>query len=133
MLIVAWFDTKPVASLTVYGIGVGSPVKPACGVNVTLPLGAAVQVPWPATTSVVCWPARPGFRSTVLTSKSLFDRCRSCRAQRHRPAVASELSLFATGGCCCSPPDVAGLDVLPSLSWTVYWIGAGSPCTPPAA
>jgi len=53
MVIVARFDVRPVVSCTVYGIGVGSSLKLASGVNVTLPALSTVHVPWPATTSVV--------------------------------------------------------------------------------
>jgi len=72
MVIVAWFETSPVASLTVYGIGVGSPWKVASGVNVTLPSASTLHVPCPATDNEVWMPAVAGSKSTVLTSRSLF-------------------------------------------------------------
>jgi len=42
----------PSGSLTVYWIGVGSPVKPGSGVKVIAPVaGLTLHVPWPATGS----------------------------------------------------------------------------------
>jgi len=99
-VIVAWFDTRPVASLTVYGIGVGSPVKPACGVKVTLPLGAAVQVPRPLPPASSAGPRAPDSGPPCSHQVVVRIGIVARGAQRHRPGgLASELSLFATGGC----------------------------------
>src|SRR5262249_38248555 len=100
MVIVAWLDTFPVRSLTVYEIGVGSCVKPACGVKGTLPELSTLQVPWPATVRVVCRPGVAGSRSTVLGSRSkLGSVSLSVTFKVTGPAgLCSELSLTATGG-----------------------------------
>jgi hypothetical protein len=102
MVMIAWFDTKLVKSLTVYGIGVGSSVKPDSGVNVTLPLPSTLHSPWPATTSVVCWPASDGFRSTDVGSKSPFGSLSLVRmfSVTGPGGLASELSFTAIGGNC---------------------------------
>ncbi len=63
-------------SVTVYGTGVGSPVNPASGVNVTVPSGLACHVPSPGTTKLSLSPspsvsvAVGSVKFTVLTFKS---------------------------------------------------------------
>src|SRR5262245_1544601 len=111
MVIVAVLDTFAVASLTVYETGVGSFVKPACGVKVTSPrLLSAVQTPWPGTVKVLPsgLSVDPGgglTNFTVLGSRSrLGSVSLLVTFSVTGPAgLCSELSLTATGGWAAAP------------------------------
>jgi len=80
---------------------VGSCVKPACGVNVTLPALSTVHVPWPVTVNVVCRPGVAGSRSTVAGSKSLFGSVSLAvtLSVTGPGGWFNRLSFTATGGC----------------------------------
>ena len=61
----AELEVRPVRSLTVWLIGVGSSEKPAWGVKVTLPVAFTVQVPWPGTVNAASVKIRTNGKSTT--------------------------------------------------------------------
>ena len=67
---VAWLETMPCPSVTVYGIK-AVPRKPGFGVKVTCPELFTEAVP-PFTVTVCCKPDTPGWRSTVATLMGLL-------------------------------------------------------------
>ncbi len=113
--------TAPEVSLTVYGV-VTTPVKPATGLKVTIPVALTVNVPLPATVKLESGVAVLGSRSTLPGTTVLPGLATSLDSASRSTGVLNgvvALSSIAAGTTTVTFR-LAGLLVCPMVSLMVY-------------